>query len=403
MGYPTGSSRRIARSLVAATAVAAATAVGGGEASAREVGPVLAADSPAAIAGSYIVKFTDGALLRGGVDATARRVSGEYGGRVVRTYDALSGFQFTGGPAEAARLAADPAVAYVEQDQRVSLDLRPGRPATAWGLDRSDQRKLPLDDRYTPTGKGGEGVNAYVIDTGIKQTHTDFGGRAVPGFDGVTSGGSAVDCHGHGTHVAGSTAGGTYGMAPRAKIHAVRVLGCQGTGDMSVVVAGVDWVTRNAVKPAVANMSLGGPISQASDDAVRRGIASGVVFVLAAGNDRKDACRASPARTREAITVAASQRTDAAASFTNWGACVDIWGPGVDITSAWGKGDDNATKSISGTSMAAPHVAGAAALYLEAHPAATAAQVAEALVAAATPDVVTGAKDTVNKLLYVGS
>ncbi|WP_189171903.1 S8 family peptidase [Pilimelia anulata] len=386
-----------------AAAVAAAV-VGGGAAHAQEaVGPVLAADSPAAIAGSYIVKFRDGAVARGGAAATAGRIADAYGGRVVRTYDAVSGFQFAGTAGAAARLAAHAAVAYVEQDQRVSLDDRPGRPAAPWGLDRSDQRKLPLDDRYTPTGKGGAGVNAYIIDTGIKQTHTDFGGRAVPGFDGVTSGGGAVDCHGHGTHVAGTTAGTAYGMAPGAKVHAVRVLGCQGTGDMSVVVAGVDWVTKNAVKPAVANMSLGGPVSQASDDAVRRGIASGVVFVLAAGNDRKDACRASPARTKEAITVAASQRTDAAASFTNWGSCVDIWGPGVDIVSAWGKGDDNATKSSSGTSMAAPHVAGAAALYLEANPAATPAAVAEALAAAATPDVITGAKDTVNKLLYVGS
>ncbi|GGK10497.1 hypothetical protein GCM10010123_45590 [Pilimelia anulata] len=283
MSHFTGSTHRLAGSFIAVTAFAAASAVDSSGAFAREAaGRVLAADSPAAIAGSYIVKVRDDAPTRGGVDAAARRIAGAYGGRVVRSY-----------------------------------------------------------------------------------------------------------------------AGTTCGMAPRggARIHTVRVLGCQG----SVVVAGVDWVAENAVKPAVADMSPGGPVSQASDDAVRRGIAAGVVFVLAAGNDRKDACRAFPARTKEAITVAASQRTDAAASFTNWGGCVDIWGPGVDITSgARGKGDDKATESSSGTSMAAPHVAGAAALYLEANPTATPARVAEALVAAATPDVITGARDTVNKLLYAG-
>ncbi|GAA2528122.1 S8 family peptidase [Pilimelia columellifera] len=397
---------RIVGSLFAVAGLGVATVLGAGAASAGQqpVGHILAADSSTAIAGSFIVKFKDDAVARAAVDSTASRLANAYDGTVVRTYSAVGGFQFTGTSADAARLAADPSVAYVEQDQVVRLDDRSSkkRLAAPWGVDRSDQRKLPLDGAYKPMGNGGEGVNTYVVDTGVRLTHKDFGGRALTGFDAVTSGGKADDCHGHGTHVAGSTAGTTYGIAPKAKIYAVRVLDCNGSGSNSGVVAGIDWVAKNGIKPAVANMSLGGGANQSTDDAVKRGIAAGVVFVVAAGNDNKDACNTSPARTPEAITVAASQKNDGPASFTNFGRCVDIWGPGVDIPSAW-KDSDTATKTISGTSMASPHVAGAAALYLEANPSATPAQIAEKMASTATPGVITNPKGTVNKLMYVGS
>ncbi|GGJ86367.1 hypothetical protein GCM10010123_14940 [Pilimelia anulata] len=407
------SASRIAGSVIAAAAlVAGGVALApGASADTAAVGRILLADSPTAIPGSYVVKFKESRVAGRAVAPTATRLARANGGRVGFTYaTALPGFQFKGDAAGAARLAADPSVEYVEQDQTVTLDDRAGdtRLATAWGLDRSDQRKLPLDDKYAPRGKGGENVSAYIIDTGIRQTHQDFGGRAVAGFDAVTQGGKADDCHGHGTHVAGSTAGTTYGIAPKAKLYAVRVLNCQGSGSNSGVISGIDWVAKNAVKPAVANMSLGGGANQGTDDAVAKGVSAGVVFVVAAGNGNaqgvpQDACGFSPARTPTAITVAASQNNDSRASFTNYGKCVDIWGPGVNIPSAW-KDSDTSTKTISGTSMASPHVAGAAVLALEANPTGTPAQIGDKLVADATPDVITNPQGgTANKLMYVGS
>jgi subtilisin family serine protease len=248
-------------------------------------------------------------------------------------------------------------------------------------------------------------VTAYIIDTGILTTHTEFGGRATPGFDAVTSGGSAVDCNGHGTHVSGTVGGTTYGVAKDVRLVAVRVLDCNGSGSTSGVIAGIDWVTANHATPAVANMSLGGGASTALDQAVQRSIASGVTYAIAAGNGNfigiaQDACKSSPARVPEAITVSATNSSDTKASWANYGTCVDLFAPGVSITSAWAT-SNTATNTISGTSMATPHVAGVAALYLQGHAAAAPQEVRDALVAAATPSVVKSAgRGSPNLLLF---
>ncbi|MGY1652767.1 S8 family peptidase [Geodermatophilus sp. SYSU D01119] len=314
------------------------------------------------------------------------------GGRVEHVYtSALTGFAVTLPEAAAARLSALPGVTAVERDQVVTADGT--QPNAPWGLDRTDQRALPLSTTfgYTATGAG---VTAYVIDTGIETDHVDFGGRAVSGFDAV-DGGAADDCNGHGTHVAGTVGGTTHGIAKGVRLVGVRVLDCAGNGTTAGVVAGIDWVTANhaAGAPAVANMSLGGGASTAIDTAVRNSIADGVTYAVAAGNGNargvaQDACASSPARVPAALTVGATDRTDTAASFSNHGACVDLLAPGVGITSAWHT-STSATSTISGTSMATPHVAGVAALYLQGSPAATPATVTGAITAAATPDRVT--------------
>jgi hypothetical protein len=254
-------------------------------------------------------------------------------------------------------------------------------PAT-WGLDRIDQRDLPLNNSYTYNFTGA-GVHAYIIDTGIRTTHTEFGGRASGSFTSINDGKGTSDCNGHGTHVAGTVGGATYGVAKSVRLHAVRVLDCSGNGTVSSVIAGVDWVTANHASPAVANMSLGGATSAALDQAVQSSIASGVTYVVAAGNAATDACTESPARTPEALTVGASTSTDARASFSNWGSCVDLFAPGASITSAF-NGSDTQTAVLSGTSMASPHAAGIAALYLERNPGASAAAVVSALTGGAS-------------------
>jgi subtilisin family serine protease len=388
--------RTVTRLVVLGTAAAAAVGIGviaTAPAGAAE-GNVLGANSPTAIEGSYIVKF------KSDVAAKASTMAAEYGGTVSRTFSAaMHGYSAKMSQDEAKRLAADPAVEFVQQNQTVKLVADQPNPPS-WGLDRVDQRDLPLDNNYSSTTTASN-VHAYVIDTGIEMTHPDLGGRATSGFDAIDNDNDATDCHGHGTHVSGTIGGSTFGLAKEVQLVGVRVLSCSGSGTTEQVVAGIDWVTQNAVKPAVANMSLGGGVDTAIDAAVQASIASGVTYAIASGNSSSDACNFSPARVPEAITVNASDINDAQASFSNFGTCTDIYAPGVDITSSWLSGGTN---TISGTSMATPHVAGAAALYLADHPDAAPADVATALTGNATPDKVTGAgAGSPNLLLFTGT
>ncbi|MEU4643161.1 S8 family serine peptidase [Micromonospora sp. NPDC023814] len=388
------------RSLLVGVATMAMVATATPAMAAEPVGTIRAAGGATAVADSYIVVFKDAAVARATVGDTAQRLVGRHGGTVARTYGAaLRGFEVRVGAGAAARIAADPAVAYVEQNHTVSIAGTQTNPPS-WGLDRIDQRALPLDSSYTYPNTASN-VHAYIIDTGIRFSHSDFGGRATSGFDAV-DGGSADDCNGHGTHVAGTVGGSAYGVAKGVQLVGVRVLNCQGSGTNAGVIAGVDWVTQNAAKPAVANMSLGGGANSTLDTAVRNSINSGVSYGLAAGNDSGgNACNTSPARTAEGITVGSTTNTDARSSFSNIGTCLDIFAPGSSITSAWYT-SDSATNTISGTSMATPHVVGAAALVASANPSWTPQQVRDYLVNNATNNVVgnpgTGSP---NKLLYV--
>jgi subtilisin family serine protease len=353
---------------------------------------------------SYIVVLKDGNVARSQVKSTANGLVQKYGGEVRHSYtNAVRGFSASMSPGQAKKLAADPSVAYVEQN-RVLTASDTQSPVPSWGLDRIDQAGLPLDDSYT-YGNSGSGVTAYIVDTGILTTHEDFGGRAVSGIDTVDGDDDATDCAGHGTHVAGTVGGAEHGVAKDVSLVAVRVLDCGGSGSFDGVIAGIDWVTadHDAGEPAVANMSLGGGFSQAVNDAVSAAVADGVTFALAAGNDgAADACDGSPSSTPEAITVGATEDTDARAAYSNVGTCVDIFAPGTGITSAWYTGD-TATNTISGTSMATPHVAGAAALVLGGDPAATPAEVGDVLTGAALTDVVTDpGTGSPNLLLNVG-
>ena len=354
-----------------------------------------------AIPGSYIVVLRDvSPAARMAVPAAqvAGELAGVHGAQVTFVYErAPRGFaaRMTATAAEA--LSRDPQVLYVEQDSEVWASAV--QPGATWGLDRVDQQDRPLDGEYRYDFDG-DGVNAYIIDTGIRRTHADFEGRAFDGFTSIDDGRGSNDCAGHGTHVSGTVGGATWGVAKRVALWAVRVLNCAGSGTNSGVIAGVDWVTANHVSPAVANMSLGGGASRALDDAVRASIAAGVTYVVAAGNNNRDACRYSPARVPEALTAGATTLGDARSSFSNWGTCLDLFAPGSSITSAWSSGDA-ATVVISGTSMASPHVAGAAVLYLDEHPGATPAEVAAAIVAAATPDRVGNPRTgSPNRLLF---
>ncbi|MFE6334548.1 S8 family serine peptidase [Streptomyces sp. NPDC057798] len=394
--------RRLAAISVAASAVLTAglvSALPAGAAPTADEGRVQYAGAANAVAESYIVTLKPQARA---ASAEGRALAKKYGADIERTYTkALNGYAVDASAAEAKKFAADPAVASVVQNRTFSITATQPNPPS-WGLDRVDQRNLPLNSSYTYPDTAGQGVTAYVIDTGVRITHSDFGGRASYGYDAVDNDNTAQDGHGHGTHVAGTVAGTAYGVAKKARVVGVRVLNNSGSGTTAQVVAGIDWVARNAVKPAVANMSLGGGADTAIDTAVRNAIASGVTFAVAAGNESTNASTRSPARVTEAITVGATTSSDARASYSNYGTVLDLFAPGSSITSAWST-SDTATSTISGTSMATPHVAGAAALHLAANPAATPAQVASALTTAATPNVVTSpGTGSPNRLLYVG-
>lgn len=357
---------------------------------------VLHADSPTAIEGHYIVVLKDG-TNRATLEAMTNAVTSR-GGKVNYRYEnALSGFAAELPDKTLEFVLTSPNVALVEADQTVSIDV-------TWGLDRTDQRNLPLDNVYDSAGNyngNGSGVHVYIIDTGIRAAHSEFSGRVGNGYDAI-DGGSPDDCNGHGTHVAGTVSGSTYGMAPGTTVHGVRVLNCSGSGSNSGVIAGIDWVTNNHVSPAVANMSLGGPASSATDNAVNNSIAAGVTYAVAAGNDNASACGYSPARVNDALTVGSTTSSDARSSFSNYGSCVDIFAPGSSITSAWHTGN-SATNTISGTSMASPHVAGAAALYLGNNAGASPATVFSALTSDATSGVISSVgAGSPNLLLYVG-
>jgi subtilisin family serine protease len=361
-----------------------------------------AADSPAFSAANaqddvYIVVLRSNVA---DVDREADRLVHDANGDLGYVYrHALKGFTARMSDQAAAALRNDRDVLFMEKDGPVSVGAT--QTNATWGLDRVDQRNLPLSTTYT-YNRTGAGVNVYVIDTGIRNSHVDFGGRASGVFTVINDGRGTDDCAGHGTHVAGTIGGATWGIAKSTRLYAVRVLDCAGSGTFAGVIAGVDWVTANAVKPAVANMSLGGGASSTVDAAVSNSIASGVVYSISAGNSNSNACNQSPARTPAAITVGATTSSDARSSFSNFGTCVDIFAPGSSITSAYHT-SNTATAVLSGTSMSAPHVAGAAALYLEANPTATPAAVATALTNNATQNVVTNpGTGSPNRLLYTG-
>ncbi|MEV8534135.1 S8 family serine peptidase [Streptomyces sp. NPDC051211] len=388
----------------AAVLLAAALVAGGSLAApataAEAEGVVQYAGAADAVPGSYIVM-----LKESGAKAEPQRgtaLASRYRGKLRDTYDAaFQGYAVEMSAQQARRLAADPAVATVVQNRKVKLDATQPNPPS-WGLDRIDRRRLPLDKKYVYRDSAGTGVTAYVIDTGVRISHSDFGGRARYGFDAI-DGGGAADGHGHGTHVAATVAGTTYGVAKKAKIVAVRVLNNEGEGTTAQVVAGINWVTKNAVKPAVVNMSLGGDADVVLDTAVRNSIASGLTYAVAAGNAGVDASTHSPARVPTALTVGSSDSGEARSYFSNTGKLVDLFAPGSDIVSA-GSWFDQHEVTMSGTSMAAPHVAGAAALYLSTHRTASPATVAKALIDASAKgslhDIGTGSP---NRLLYSGT
>ena len=396
-----------------------AVAVSLGLSAAAHAGELRKVANP--IAGQYIVVFNADAVAKdfartapsteadAGISAEQRLaaasehaavdLAARHGLDVRQTYGhALQGMVVRSkSPLALKRLLADPRVAFVEEDGYVQLDAT--QSGATWGLDRVDQRALPLNGTYVYNSTG-SGVRAYVIDSGILSSHSEFSGRMLSGYSAINDGRGTTDCNGHGTHVAGTIGGTTWGVAKGVRLVPVRVFGCSGGSANSTIIAGIDWVRQNRVLPAVANMSLGGGASSATDTATNNLINSGVVVVVAAGNDNANACNYSPARTAAAITVGSTASNDTRSSFSNYGSCLDIFAPGSSIRSAWYT-STTASNTISGTSMASPHVAGAAAKYLSTSPSASPATVRNALVNAATTNVVSGAgTGSPNRLLY---
>jgi subtilisin family serine protease len=375
---------RLSRAALTAAAVAVLTAT------------APASPAGARTAGDYVVVLRDGVSPDSAADA-ARALGADV--NFVYRY-ALRGYAATFSDPALAAVRRDPNVRMVERDRVLSLTGT--QPSPPWGVDRIDQR-AGTSASYTWSADG-TGVRAYIIDTGIRYTHTDFGGRAVYGNDFSTAPNGGVDCHGHGTHVAGTVGGTTYGVAKGVTLVGVRVLDCAGSAPAQNVIEAIDWVTAdrlaNPLNGAVANMSLGGGSFAPLDLAVRGSILTGrIAYAVAAGNSNVDACTSSPAAAPEAMTVGASDSSDRAAGFSNWGSCVDWYAPGVSILSA-GIGSNTATATMSGTSMASPHTAGVAAQYLQTHPLALPSEVTSALAALLTQNVVTGVAYANNDLLF---
>jgi subtilisin family serine protease len=355
-------------------------------------GPNLAKSQASdVIPNHYIVVFRDGIP---DVPGLAQRLSAKHGGKHRFTYEhVLQGFAVELPPGLARKLEEEPEVAFIESDRVVNLEATQTNPT--WGIDRIDERALPLSASYTYTATG-SGVRVYIIDTGLQANHPQFGGRASNVYDAF--GGSGSDCHGHGTHVGGTVASQTYGVAKGAMLRGVRVLNCSGSGSTSGIIAGLDWVRRNHVKPAVANMSLGGGFSSSLNTATTNLSNAGVFIAVAAGNSNANACSFSPASAGAATTVASSTSTDAKSSFSNFGSCVDVYAPGSSITSSW---IGSSTRTISGTSMASPHVAGVAALYKSRFGDAASSTIDSWIKTNATTNVITGnPSGTPNRLLF---
>jgi len=332
-------------------------------------------------------------------EQAAERLSARYSGTIDKVFkDVIKGYSVEMSAESAEKLSADPKVKYVEEDSAIYASNDQSN--AVWGLDRVDQRPLPMDTNYSYNSMG-NGIHAYVIDSGIRVTHSEFGGRAIRSYDVINDGQNGNDCYGHGTHVAGTIGGSTYGIAKNVSLHAVRVLNCSGSGSVSGLISAIDWVTQYRINPAVVNMSLSAnAISSSLDEAIANSTASGVTYVVAAGNNYGDACNYSPARAPSAITVGATNSSDQRSAFSNSGTCLDIFAPGSGITSAWIT-NDAATNTISGTSMASPHVAGAAILYLESNRTASPAMVAQAINNVSTSGVLTNiTSNSPNKLLY---